>query len=175
MGWERHTREGPSSSESQGSVENSDSEKFQWTKPTFRSHWWAFGSRDVPNRDGLQGKPSRISFRSNLPLLFTNANICIFSLTRCCWASQVSINMIVAGSINLSHICSCSNYYEHLFLHFWEILHVMSSRLVYICHFRFNLCLWLIAQFLTHLHTRIHIHTVTQSHTCTISTHKKEQ
>jgi len=58
----------------------SNFEKFRWTKPTFRLYWRVFGSRDLPNRDGLQGKPSQISFRSNLLPLFTNPNVCIFSL-----------------------------------------------------------------------------------------------
>jgi len=58
----------------------SNFEKFLWTKPTFRLYWRAFESRDLPNRDGLQGKPSKISFRSNLLTLFAPPNICIFSL-----------------------------------------------------------------------------------------------
>ena len=65
ISWERQTWGGPSSSESQVPWKNSNSEKFRRTEPTFRSYWRAFGSWDLPNRDGLQGKPSYFSFRSN--------------------------------------------------------------------------------------------------------------
>ena len=79
-GWERRTVGGLPLPNPRVPWKISDSEKFRRTKPTFRSHWRAFGSRDLPKWDCLQDKPSHISFTSNLPPLFTNLNICIFSL-----------------------------------------------------------------------------------------------
>ena len=72
--WESHTGRGFLLLNHSVPRKVSISEKFRRTKPTFRLHWRAFGSRDLPNRDGLQGKPSHISFRSNLLNLFTNPN-----------------------------------------------------------------------------------------------------
>jgi len=68
IGWERHTSGGfPLLNHSVPRPRKiSGTEKFRRTKPTFRSYWRAFGSWNIPNRDGLQGNPSHISFRSNV-------------------------------------------------------------------------------------------------------------
>jgi len=53
LGWKRHTGRGLPLPNPRVPWKISKFEKFCWTKPTSRLYWRAFGSRDLPNEDGL--------------------------------------------------------------------------------------------------------------------------